>query len=57
VDAATNKRIEELTKLIATEPDPEKLSKLVAELNGLLNEQKPPLPKEMKASEPKCSTN
>lgn len=46
LDAAVNKRLRELMDLIATAQDDEMFSKLVAELNQILDEQKSRKPPE-----------
>jgi hypothetical protein len=46
LDAAVNKRLRELMDLIATAQDDEVFSKLVAELNQILDEQKSRKPPE-----------
>jgi hypothetical protein len=41
LDAGTNKRIKELTNLIAAEENHDAFTKLVAEINRILDDQKP----------------
>lgn len=45
LNSAQNVRLKELTDLIEKERDPEKFTKLIAELNALLDEQEKPVSK------------